>query len=266
MQILNPEFEAEGFFARVREAPRRALLLDYDGTLAPFVADRSRAQSYPGVRNVLAALADDGRTRLAIVSGRPLDDLVRIIGMPLELWGSHGLEHQSAGGERAVAPSTGRVRKLLAEASRWVLARGREDLLELKPFGFALHARAAPDDFSRIGPEVLARWSGPAREAGLEVRTFDAGVEFRPAGNGKGVVVERVLGEEGPDVPAAYLGDDDTDEDAFAAIQGRGLGALVRPFWRETRADVWLCPPADLVAFLKRWLRAGDPGRGRPWA
>lgn len=265
MQILNPEFEADGFFARVREAPRRVLLLDYDGTLAPFVADRSRAQLYPGVPNVLAALAVDARTRLAIVSGRPLDDLVRMVGMPLELWGSHGLEHQTAAGVRAVTPSTGRVRKLLAEASRWVLARVREDLLEVKPFGLALHARAAPDDFSRIGPEVLARWSGPAREAGLEVRMFDAGIEFRPAGVGKGVVVERTLGEEAPDLPAAYLGDDDTDEDAFAAIQGRGLAALVRPFWRQTRADVWLCPPADLVAFLKRWLR-GDPVGGRPWA
>ncbi len=266
MRILNAAFEPVAFFSRVREAPRRALLLDYDGTLAPFAKDRARAEPYPGVREVLADVANDGRTRLAVVSGRPLDDVGRLVGLPIELWGSHGLEHSSPAGERDVAPVADSVGKLVAEVARWVRDRGWQGLLETKPFGLALHARAAPESFARAGPEVLARWSGPAREAGLDIRVFDGGVELRPAGIGKGRVVERVLAEEAPGVPAAYLGDDDTDEDAFAEIRGRGLGALVRPVPRETRADVWLYPPDDLLMFLRLWMGTGAPDWNPKWA
>ncbi len=253
MQILNPSFDPLLFFSRVREAGRRVLLLDYDGTLAPFAADRDRAEPYPGVREALAALAADGRTRLAIVSGRPLDDLAGMVGLPLELWGSHGLEHLMPGGAYEAAPVPGGVKRLVAESAGWIRQRGWGALLETKPFGLALHARAEPGAFAAAGPEVLARWSGPARDEGLEIRTFDAGVEFRPSGRGKGLVVKRVFAEEAEDLPVAYLGDDETDEDAFGAIRGRGLGALVRVEHRETGADAWLRPPDELLEFLERW-------------
>ena len=56
-----------------------------------------------------------------------------------------------------------------------------------------------------------------------------------------------------PHAAAAYLGDDHPDEDAFAAIRGRGCGVLVRPQWRRTHATLWLRPPAGLIRFLERW-------------
>jgi trehalose 6-phosphate phosphatase len=59
-----------------------------------------------------------------------------------------------------------------------------------------------------------------------------------------------------PDTPAAYLGDDATDERAFRAISGRGLSVLVRPSWRQTAAELWLRPPEELLDFLNRWLEA----------
>jgi trehalose-6-phosphatase len=55
-------------------------------------------------------------------------------------------------------------------------------------------------------------------------------------------------------VSIAYLGDDQADEEAFRALQNRGLRILVRPEWRETAADVWLRPPEELVDFLFQWL------------
>ena len=55
-------------------------------------------------------------------------------------------------------------------------------------------------------------------------------------------------------VPAvAYLGDDLTDEDAFRAIKGVGLGGLVRAEFRPTAADIWLLPPEELIDFLRQW-------------
>ncbi|MGH9571319.1 MAG: hypothetical protein ACRD4F_16865, partial [Candidatus Angelobacter sp.] len=58
------------------------------------------------------------------------------------------------------------------------------------------------------------------------------------------------------DVAAAYLGDDLTDEDAFQAINGRGLSVLVRPAWRSTTAQAWLRPPGELIQFLNDWIHA----------
>jgi len=53
----------------------------------------------------------------------------------------------------------------------------------------------------------------------------------------------------------AYLGDDNTDEAAFLALQGRGVSILVRPTWRETAAKYWLQPPDELLDFLGLWLK-----------
>ena len=68
--------------------------------------------------------------------------------------------------------------------------------------------------------------------------------------------VKAILAEYGTGGPAAYLGDDLTDEAAFRAMKGRGLSALVRREWRETEAEIWLRPPAELKGFLAGWARA----------
>jgi trehalose-6-phosphatase len=64
-----------------------------------------------------------------------------------------------------------------------------------------------------------------------------------------------VLSELAPGAAVAYLGDDRTDEDAFAALAGRGLAVLVRDRDRPTEADIRLRPPDEVVAFLSRWVR-----------
>jgi len=61
----------------------------------------------------------------------------------------------------------------------------------------------------------------------------------------------------GRETAAAYLGDDTTDEDAFKAIRGRGIGVLVRPQFHATAADFWLKPPEELLEFLERWHELG---------
>ena len=67
--------------------------------------------------------------------------------------------------------------------------------------------------------------------------------------------VDEIAHEMG-DAPIAYLGDDRTDEDAFRALQGRGLTVLVRQELRPTSAELWLRPPDELMHFLNDWLSA----------
>jgi trehalose-phosphatase len=103
---------------------------------------------------------------------------------------------------------------------------------------------------------VLLGWTAIAKSYDLELLEFDGGLEIRAREADKGNVVRTLLEGLPAGTPAAYLGDDTTDERAFAAIEGRGLSVLVRSRWRRTQAQLWLRPPAELLSFLNRWLQA----------
>ena len=101
-----------------------------------------------------------------------------------------------------------------------------------------------PQLFRQIDGEVALNWLA-----------FDGGFEVRATGHSSATPVNTVLEEEEEGVVAAYLGDDVTDEDAYVAFEDRGLSVLVKEHLRATVADLWLRPPDELVAFLKRWLK-----------
>ena len=84
----------ETFFASFGGKNTPLLLLDYDGTLAPFRVDRFQARPWAGVRELLTRIQQQGRTRMAIISGRPAHEIGPLLGIdpPLEVWGLHGAE------------------------------------------------------------------------------------------------------------------------------------------------------------------------------
>ena len=256
MQILQPGFDLERFFADVGRAEARALLLDYDGTLAPFHTRRDMALPYPGARELLAAIQRAGHTRLVVISGRALADLAPLLGLdpPPELWGSHGWERQLPGGARQLAALEPAMARGLEQALALAMARGLAERCERKPASLALHWRGLP---APIVQELRAwaqrSWAALAGAAGLAMHDFDGGIELRAPGRDKGHAVRTILDELGEGAAAAYLGDDLTDEDAFIAIKGRGLAALVRAEPRPTAADIRLRPPDELRAFVRRW-------------
>jgi len=108
---------------------------------------------------------------------------------------------------------------------------------------------------------VLLGWRPIAESSGLGLLDFDGGIEVRTPEADKSDVVRAFLGEIGRNTPAAYLGDDNTDESAFQAMQGPGLSVLVRPTWRQTAAQIWLQPHGLLLGFLGLWLKACTEGR-----
>jgi trehalose-phosphatase len=92
--------------------------------------------------------------------------------------------------------------------------------------------------------------------AALKLSEFDGGTELRAVGRDKGDVVRTVVRECGVDAAIAYLGDDHTDEDAFAAMPDAGAGVLVNVALHPTAARLWLHPPDELLMFLRRWNAA----------
>ncbi len=259
MKTLREGVDPTEFFQRVRATDTRLLLLDYDGTLAPFHIDPARARPYPGVCERLDAIMQDRRTRLVLISGRWTRDLLPLLTLRRrpEIWGSHGWEQLKPNGDYAVAPigEAALVKLLDADAleTRIKALGGR---CERKPGGFAVHWRGlAPNQIANIRSEVFENWMDQGLHQDLVWHDFDGGIELRAPGRNKGYVVEMLLAES-PGAVAAYLGDDTTDEDAFRAIKDKGLGVLVRPEFRPTEAGLWLRPPAELLGFLDRWREA----------
>jgi trehalose-phosphatase len=258
MKVAERKDVCGSFFERVSQAPARALLLDYDGTLAPFTPDRTRAFPYREIPELISQIMRH-RTRVVLISGRPATELLFLSGIHPhpEIWGSHGAERLHPDGSYEVDAPRPEQRAALQLASRSLQASGLGARTETKAGGIAVHWRGlSSGERATIESKVRTLWSSPMSEHGLHVLRFDGGLELRAPGKNKGDAVATILEEMGPQTAVAYLGDDQTDENAFRAIKGRGLALLVRPEPRPTMADVWLRPPEELGRFLRSWLTA----------
>jgi trehalose-phosphatase len=247
-----------GFLPRLKAADIRVLLLDYDGTLAPFHPDRMQAFPYPQVPPLIAQIRTRG-TRVIFITGRPALELAALSSMNPrpEIWGSHGLERLYDDGRHQVLPLDQKTESTLKLAKELAVTEVPASRLEVKPGGVAVHWRGtSPSEITQLREKILQLWRPLTESQGLRILEFDGGLEVRAAIWNKGHAVKAILQETGEHAAIAYLGDDQTDEDAFCALKGKGLTVLVRTESRPTSADVWLQPPQQLVRFLQDWLRA----------
>jgi trehalose 6-phosphate phosphatase len=257
LQVLTPRLDWAAFIQGIAAAPCRILLLDYDGTLAPFQVRPELAVPYPEVLVALQEIIRAGGTRIVIVSGRSAGEippLLRLDPRP-EIWGSHGWERLFPDGRHSVHEVSSGARQALEEAAhaaKGALLEGAR--LEKKLASIALHWRGLGDAQVRVVREqTVSVWQEIAATNDVETLDFDGGIELRAIGCNKQYAVKAVLAEAPGTAAVAYLGDDVTDEDAFRAITPRGVAILVRPEFRNTAADVWIQPPHELASFLRHW-------------
>lgn len=203
---------------------RTALFLDLDGTLAPIEARPDEvAPRAERTRLLKAAVARMGG-RVAVISGRSLHDLDRILeGAVPAAAAIHGLVRRNvAGSVLAHPPHPG------LNAARIMLDRLTDRpgiLLEDKALGLAVHFRKAPERAEEV-TDVCRR---VAATTGLVVQLGRMVVELRTPGADKGDSV-RAFMAEAPFAGATpvFVGDDITDEDGFAAAEALGgYGVLV---------------------------------------
>lgn len=250
----------EEFFAAFARAAKPLLMLDYDGTLAPFRVDRFKARPWAGVRELLAAIQAQGKTRIVVITGRPAAEIPGLLGIEPtpEIWGLHGAERLHTNGRHELKQAPAKTRAKLNELQSQLRHDALGGLFEQKANAAVMHWRGVPRKKAReIEKRTRELFEPLAKFYGLTLLPFEAGLELR-AGPEKGDAVRALVGEvsNGNPQPAAYLGDDLTDEAAFRSIQEHGLSVLVRRRRRESAAEVWLRPPDELRVFLKKWLRA----------
>lgn len=224
------------------EPAATALLLDVDGTLAPIVPRPGDASVPAATRTELRRL--HGRYGLvACVSGRPGAEARRVVGVPeLTYVGEHGLE-------------------LEPEAREWssriaAFANGVAREAERKPLTVSFHFRRDADEESAV--RELEDVAERARAAGLQPRWGRKVLEVRPPVDADKGTAVRALLARAQLRRALYAGDDTTDLDGFAALDGLELGVRLAvasdespPGLREA-ADVVVGGPADLLELLRR--------------
>ncbi len=247
-------------------ATSSAVLTDYDGTLAPIVANPDDALPAPGAARVLARLAERFAV-VGVVSGRPaafLRDRLDGVGERVHLVGVYGFEWVE-GREVRTAPEIEPWREpagRLAAAARAEAPPGVG--VEDKGAAVAIHWRRAPEA-EGWGLSFARRW---AEESGLELQVGRMAVELRPpVPIDKGRVVERLAaGCRG----ACFAGDDAGDLAAFAALDRMASGGVrtVRvavadvesPAGLVERADVVVAGPLEAIALLTRLAEAAERG------
>ena len=265
-QPRSKDAQLNEFFDTFTQVTNALLLLDYDGTLAPFRVDRFKARPYSGIRELLNQIQDHRRvtTRIIFITGRPACEIGPLLGLekPVEVWGLHGAEHLHPDGRRELQQPPPATRIKLDELKSALQKDSFGGLFESKPNAAVMHWRgASPTQARHIARETRKLFEPLAQLDGLTLLEFESGIELR-AGRDKGAAAEAILAKEGTRAsrdPAAFLGDDITDEAAFVSVNASArphLTALVKPTCRGTTASLWLKPPDELRAFLRRWINA----------
>ena len=259
------EEKLEEFFNALKGARSSFLFLDYDGTLAPFRVNRFTARPWAGVRELLKQIQQQGRTRMSMITGRPAQEIRPLLGLepPLEVWGLHGAERIHVDGRRELEEAPAETQAKLEKLRERLRQDSLGGLFEDKANGVVMHWRGESARKAKLIEQgTRALFEPMARMDGLMLLDFEYGLELR-AGRDKGGAVEAILEEHGARWPVAFLGDDLTDEAAFAVVnglEGAHLSVLVRREPRETEADVWMKPPGELLGFLRRWVGVVDAG------
>jgi len=253
--------EAVVFWQRLRSAPRSLLMMDYDGTLAPFHEDRFKTVAYAGVEDRLATLSQLSQVHVVLVTGRPARELRALLppGAAIDIWGSHGREQLQSDGAYKLFALDSVQQATLHHVAREMAALGFPETLELKPSSLAVHWRSCePAVQEQIRSRMQSVFDDLGKAGRLHLLPFDGGLELRSNDRTKGTAARHIIAQEPAGAPVAYLGDDLTDEDAFAAIGNRGLSILVRGEVRRSCARFWLRPPEELLEFLDNWITASQ--------
>lgn len=232
--------------ARAALIPRLLITSDFDGTLAPIVNNPVDARPLRDAAKALVALSELPGVSTALISGRALEVLRDLSGMPaaVHLVGSHGAEFDSG----FAHPIDHALLDTITDALQAIAASRPGATVELKPASVALHVRNAEAADAEAALDQ-ARTASRAWDA--QLTEGKAVLEFAVITTDKGEAIE-ILRDEHEASAVIYFGDDVTDEKAFRRLGDGDIGVKVGP--GETLAAYRVDEPEDVAAALKYLL------------
>ena len=231
-------------------ATRAALFLDVDGTLLGFKDHPNDVVADPALRALLTLLHDKTAGALALISGRTIADLDRIMApLALAAGGTHGAELRFADGH--VEHTTGEALTGVYEALKAFVADHPGTMLENKGAAIAIHYRLAPGAKEEIAGllDALVTWDDLARDD-LMIQHGKLVAEVKHRASSKGGAIDTLMASPpfAGRVPV-FIGDDLTDEYGFAAVNAAD-GVSIKVGDGETQARQRLASVDEVRAFL----------------
>ncbi len=256
----EPTGDLDGSLAALAATPRLLVASDFDGVLAPIVSHPSDARALPAAIQALGELSELPDTTVAAISGRSLADLAEVAQLPprVRMVGSHGAEF--AGHTDALTPDQRALRSRLRAALEPIVAAAPGAWLEGKPTGVAVHVRAAEP---AVGRRVLAEVrSGPASWDGVTLTEGKAVIDLAVVRADKGTALT-TLRRQTDATGVLFVGDDVTDEKAFAVLRASDVGVKVGagPTLARYRVD----EPTDVAVLLTALATARRAAIARTW-
>ncbi|MDA3819593.1 MAG: trehalose-phosphatase [Candidatus Delongbacteria bacterium] len=230
------------------------LFLDYDGTLTPIVNNPDDALLSDEARQVLSELSDlitvaviTGRDREDIISKMQINSLIYAGSHGFDITGPDNLEMQYDKGKQAL-PLLDEAGKILTQKLNGI--RGAQ--VERKKYAIAVHYRNVADDkvpaVKEAFYETLKKYDNLKEGAGKKVLELKPDIEWH-----KGYALNWLMDKLNLNIQEylpVFIGDDVTDEDAFAVLQGSGLGIITGTHGQKTAASYKLNDTDEVIQFL----------------
>jgi trehalose 6-phosphate phosphatase len=235
------------------------LLMDYDGTLTPIMKRPEEAVLSADMKRLLSQLLKHYPT--AIISGRSLKDIRKLVGLrKIYYAGNHGLEIYGSG-LKLVNPEAKRLASTVSEICGDLKSElGNIDgvIIEDKGLTASIHYRlVAPEKLRELKRIFTETTRQHLRNGRIKITSGKKVLEIRPKidwDKGKAVLwIIDVLKPKGGALPI-YLGDDETDEDAFRALRDRGMTILVTKAPRKSNAEYFLRNVDEVKLFLRKLI------------
>jgi trehalose 6-phosphate synthase/phosphatase len=203
-----------------RKSRKRLLLLDYDGTLVPFVRQHDEAKPGTRVVSLIQRLAEIPENRVVLVSGRDRSTLEEWFGdVPVHIVAEHGFFSKPVGEEwHATKAIQGDWKKKLMPILKLFANRVPGSSVEEKEYSLVWHYRGAdPEQSEPVAHELMDNLNALTGNVDVHIMQAKKAVEVRAAGVTKGTIARDLMAEDEYDFILA-VGDDVTDEDLFAVM------------------------------------------------
>lgn len=229
-------------------AKKRLLVLDYDGTLVPFVKNPARAHPAPELLELLHALAADSRNKVVVCSGRDKESLERWLGgLPIDLAAEHGAFFKENGLWHE-HPQEKTWNDEILDILKQITDKTANSRIEIKKTSLAWHYREVDTWLADLRvTQLVNALINPCTRLGLQIMRGSKVVEIKFPLYTKGTEIRRLLKGKCYEFIMA-VGDDVTDDDMFSALPPEAITIKIGGFSDLAR----YCLPAQhsVIPFL----------------